>query len=123
MEDGQVNKRLITLIGTIVTLIPLSCFAWTLSWDALPSAESYNVEYSVSPLTNPTVDNVTVTSYDIDALGLTPGTRYEFVVKACQGSPPQCFGESDHLRWTMPDDPVIVEMPPEQKVINVIIQR
>jgi len=113
-------KKLLTLA---LLLITTPCFAWKLSWDALPGATEYHIEYSVSPLISPTELIATSTSYDLDILGLNPGTRYEFAVKACVGSPPSCYAESDHIRWTMPSTPIIVEMPPEEKVINVIIQR
>ena len=46
------------------------------------------------------------------------GTRYEFYVIAhSQGS---TSGESDHVRWTVPVNPIVVELPdsPQRLVIE-----
>ena len=90
--------------------------AWTISWDALDNADGYYLNYGlVNDQVFTNLDMGSQTSQNIDDLGLTRGERYEFFVKAHAGG--NSFGESDHLRWTYPSQPVIIDLPPEERII------
>jgi len=93
--------------------------AWTLNWDAATGANGYNFYWKVLTDTDYTVVDVgTAIGYDLDVLSLVAGTRYEFYVTARSNG--SVSDESDHIRWTMPSPPVIVEIPeaPKQLIIN-----
>jgi hypothetical protein len=108
-------KKLILVIGLIFLLASVAP-AYDLSWGDLPGVDGYHVYWK--ELTAPSfteIDVGTDITYDLTPLNLVIGTRYEFYVTAhSQGS---LVGESDHLRWTRPDDPQIIEIQEVQKII------
>ena len=111
------KKTLLTII--FVLAIAFSANAWTLNWDAASGADGYNFYWKVLTDTDYTVIDVgTALGYDFEPLNLVPGTRYEFYVTARSNG--SISDESDHIRWTMPSPPVIVEIPeaPKQLIIN-----
>lgn len=116
------------LIATALILAVLvgckSADAWTLSWEAVTYADGYRVSYKPLAATDYIgVDVGANISIDLDALSLVVGTRYEMFVQAfanTTGGGIAWSGESDHLRWTYPSPPSIIEyMPaPQKPVIN-----
>ena len=115
------------LITIAIVLMASNCFAWTLSWDAATGADGYRVTYSPSPIVDGDTVNVqdvgTALTLDLDSLSLTVGTRYEMFVQAfanTDGGGVAWSGHSDHLRWTYPAPPAIIEYqaPPQNPVIN-----
>ena len=113
-------KKLLITIALVLLATP--CFAWTLSWEAATGAEGYRVTYAPSPIVDGDTVNVqdvgTALTLDLDSIGLTIGTRYEMFVQAYKGT--SFSGHSDHLRWTYPAPPAIIEYqaPPQNPVIN-----
>ena len=113
-------KKLLITIALVLLATP--CFAWTLQWNAVSDADGYRVTYNVLNDTNlVTIDTTTGTSVDLDALGLVAGTRYEFHVQCYVNNPPPVsYGcDSDYIRWTYPSEPIYVEMPIEERVLNI----
>ena len=110
-------KKLITILA--IVLFATTASAWTFSWDAVTGVDGYKAYWKDLAATSFTeVDVGTDTQLDLDALGLTVGTRYEFYVVAhSQGS---TSAESNHLRWTRPVDPIVIELPaaPQRMVIE-----
>jgi hypothetical protein len=66
-----------------------------------------------------TITSGTVREYQLDQLGLTPGVRYEFYLRATLGGSESA--PSDIIRYTMPMPQQIIEIPPEtqQVIINI----
>jgi len=109
------------LITIAIVLMASNCFAWTLTWVDDPMAEGYSVSYkALSDTDYTTVDVGDNNVVDFAPLSLVVGTRYEFYVQAYKGEPKSYSGHSDHLRWTYPADPIIIEYmaPPQNPVIN-----
>ena len=110
-------KKLIIVLLAI--LFATTASAWTIRWDAVTGVDGYKLFWKdLSATTFAEIDAGTATEYDLDVLGLTVGTRYEFYLTAhSQGS---TSAESDHLRWTVPIDPIVVELPdsPQRLVIE-----
>ena len=111
------------LIAIAIVLLASPCFAWTLSWDAATGADGYKVYYKPIPDTAYLeVDTGTTTSADLDALGLAEGVRYEIYVQAyanTTGGGVAYSGDSDHLRWTYPSTPIVVDMLGQP--VNIVI--
>ena len=111
-------KKLILVLLAIVFLAGTAS-AWTLKFDPVAGVDGYKLYHKPLSATNfIEVDIGTATSYDLAPLNLVIGTRYEFYVTAhSQGS---TSAESDHVRWTVPVDPVVVELPssPQRLVIE-----
>jgi hypothetical protein len=111
-------KKLIIL--AIVFCASLS-YGWDLTWDAIPNADGVVVYYKeLSDATYQQMDVGNVTACTLDTMGLTQGVRYEFYLQAYSGDPRSYSGESDHIRWTYPSDPIVIEMlgRPVQITIN-----
>lgn len=110
-------KKLILVLLAI--LFAATANAWTLKWDAVTGVDGYTLFWkNLSATTFTEVDAGTSASYDLEPLNLVVGTRYEFYVTA--NSKGSTSAESDHLRWTRPIDPIIVELPamPQRLVIE-----
>ena len=110
-------KKLITILA--IVFFATTASAWTLSWDTVTGVDGYKVYWkNLSATAFTEVDVATDVQLDLDSLGLTVGTRYEFYIVAhSQGS---TSAESDHLRWTVPVTPIVVELPdsPQRLVIE-----
>lgn len=101
--------RSVFLILIMVFALATMAGAASLTWDEQDDADGfilYHHEVGDTPVINEQ-DVGDVTAYDLDTLGLTKGTRYEFFLRAYNvaGTSP----ESDHIRWTYPLDPIIIE--------------
>ena len=111
-------KRIIIALLAIVFLATTAS-AWTLKFDPVTGVDGYKLYHKpLSATTFIEVDIGTATSYDLAPLNLVVGTRYEFYVIAhSEGS---TSGESDHVRWTVPVNPIVVELPdsPQRLVIE-----
>ena len=94
------------LLAIAILAIAVTANAWTLNWSAATGADGYNFYWRVLGDTVYTKVNVG------NVLG------YEFWVTAYNNGGES--GMSDVWRWTMPSDPVIVELPepPKQLIIN-----
>jgi len=57
----------------------------------------------------------TLREYDLGALNLQQGVRYEFFLQATESGSQSA--ESDHLRYTMPSEPQVVEIPAEARIV------
>lgn len=115
-------KLLKVLIAFILLATSAMASDWTLVWDASTGATGYEVSYKpVAATVYAVIDTGAATQLAMPAV-LTKGTRYEFFVRAYTGTgaTKSYSGESDHLRWTYPKDPIVVEMPaqPQQIIIN-----
>ena len=114
-------KKLFLILAMVFCASCVS--AYTISWDAVDGADGYVLYYApVDNWTLTELDTLQNTEVDLDALNLQKGTRYEFYVRLYVGDPKSYSGESDHLRWTYPEDPKIIELPEDQKVIINIYQ-
>jgi len=111
-------KRLLIVIA--IVLIPSLCSAWTLSWTPMPEADGYRVSYGTVSNTSSVIDVGNNAQLDLSTISLSKGTRYEFYVQAYKGSPKSYGGESDHIRWTYPQDPLVIEMLGQP--VNIVIQ-
>jgi hypothetical protein len=124
-------KKLLIAIALVLLAgcNPNTAEAWTISWDAIAGADGYRMSYgempdpTTPPASYTTVDAGTSTVIDLDSLGLSQGARYEFKFHCYVSTPPSYGCESDTFRWTYPSDPIVVEMPVEEKVINIRIER
>ena len=109
-------KKLIVLL---VILFATSASAWTIKWDVVTGVDGYKLYHKDLSATSFTETDVgSSVSFDLEPLNLVVGTRYEFYVIAhSQGS---TSGESDHVRWTVPVNPIVVELPdsPQRLVIE-----
>jgi len=110
-------KKLILVLLAI--MFATTANAWTLKWDAVTGVDGYKLFHKDLSATSFTeIDVGTSASYDLTPLNLSVGTRYEFYVIAhSQGS---TSAESDHIRWTVPVDPIVIELPdsPQRLVIE-----
>lgn len=111
-------KRLfLVLLATL--FLTTTASAWTLRWDAVTGVDGYKLFWKgLSATTFTEVDAGMTATYDLDLLELAVGSRYEFYIIAhSKGS---VSAESDHLRWTVPVEPVIIELPdtPERLIIE-----
>lgn len=118
-------KKLLTILAVCLVGLLWSSFAigWTLNWTASSGAAGYQVSYKILAASTYTqVDAGNVVQWTIPST-LIKGTRYEFFIQAYVGTPRSYSGDSDHIRWTFPTDPVIIEVPyqspPTQIIINV----
>lgn len=85
--------------------------AATLNWDASTGTAGYLVSYKTLAATTYTVVDVgNVITWTIPT-SLIKGTRYEFFIQAYAGTPKSYWGESNHIRVTVPRDPIIIEIP------------
>jgi hypothetical protein len=103
-------KKLL-IIALLLIAVPSGAADWTLSWPAAPSAAGYEVNYKTLAANSYTVADVGNVLSWIVPITLVKGTRYEFFVKAYSPVPKSYGGDSDHVRWTYPRDPLIVELP------------
>jgi len=108
-------KKLFLILAMVFCASCVS--AYTISWDAVSGAGGYQLYWSEIGGTVNELDTMQNTEVDLDAIGLVKGTRYEFYVRLYVGDPRSYSGESDHLRWTYPADPAIIELPEDQRVI------
>ncbi len=84
--------------------------AWELSWNASDGDPTgYNVFYCLLQTPDDVIktDVGDVMVFELDDIGLLSETRYEFWVTAYNVSGES--SESDHLRWTYPKDPIVIE--------------
>lgn len=113
-------KKLLFVLAVMIFAVP--AFAgFNLEWQAASGASGYRVSYKpLSATTYVQVDVTNAISWPIPAT-LVKGTRYEFFVQAYTGTTTKSYsGDSDHLRWTYPLDPTVIELPaaPSSLVIN-----
>lgn len=95
--------------------------AWELSWKASDGDPTgYNVFYcslqTSEDVIKTDVGNVLV--FGLDDISLLPATRYEFWVTAYNVSGES--SESDHLRWTYPKAPIVIETLGAPVVITIM---
>ena len=112
-------KKLITIL--VIVFCSTIAYAWDLQWNPVANADGVVVYYKeLSDATFQQVDVGNVTLCNLDSMGRTQGVRYEFYLQAYTGDPRSYSGDSDHIRWTYPTDPVVVEMMdrPVQIIIN-----
>jgi hypothetical protein len=111
--------RKLALVLLAIVFFAGTASAWTISWNASTGVDGYKLFWKdLSATTFSEVDVGTDVSYDLTPLNLAVGTRYEFYLTAhSQGS---TSAESDHLRWTVPVIPIVVELPdsPQRLVIE-----
>lgn len=100
------KKILIAIILSL--LLAASANAWTLSWDTQAGVDGFTLYYNTVDGDTSEIDVGNVNTYDLDSLGLTIGTRYEFWLTAYNVVGHSA--ESDHLKWTYPKDPIVIEM-------------
>ena len=107
-------KKLLSILFVLLVGTLWSSFAigWTLNWDASSGATGYRVSYKTLAATIYTqVDAGNVIQWTIPST-LVKGTRYEFFVQAYAGTTAKSYsGDSDHIRWTYPNDPIVIELP------------
>lgn len=113
-------KKLLCVLAVLAFAVP--AFAgFNLEWQAAAGATGYRVSYKTLAATTYTqVDAGNVVSWPIPTT-LVKGTRYEFYVQAYTGTTTKSYsGDSDHLRWTYPADPTVIELPaaPSSLIIN-----
>ena len=113
-------KKLYLVLVLLFSLgMVTSAYAWELSWNASVRADGYTLHYCRvdTPTDVIAIDVANVTTYELDRTLFPQGVRFEFWVTAYNlgGNSPQ----SDHLRWTYPDDPIIVES--LGRAVNIII--
>lgn len=114
-------KKLIFTLAIVFGMASMAHAGWTLSWTGSTGASGYQVEWkTLAGTTFTPVDVGTATTWAIPATWVK-GTRYEMKVKAYVGTTTKSYsGDSDLLRWTYPQDPVVVELPaaPSQMILN-----
>ena len=113
------KSLLLVLLMSLVLIVSVD--AWELSWDASDGdPDGYNVFYCTvetsEDITETDVGHVLV--FELDNLGLLTATRYEFWVTAYNATGES--SDSDHLRWTYPKDPIIIETLGAPVVITII---
>jgi hypothetical protein len=105
---GIIRSVFLTLIMILAFVI--SAGATELTWDAQDDADGFilyhHLSGDISDIKDLDVGDVNI--YDLDTLGLTKGVRYEFFLRAYNVA--GTSSESDHIRWTYPLDPIIIEM-------------
>jgi hypothetical protein len=113
-------KRHLLIIALLLLVLPCAAADWTLSWTASTGAAGYEVSYKTQAANTYTVADVATATSWVLPVTLVKGTRYEFFVRAYTAAPKSYSGESDHLRFTYPKDPITVEMPanPNQIIIE-----
>jgi hypothetical protein len=114
-------KKLLGIIFILSLLFVGQVYAASLQWTASTGAAGYQVSYKTLAATTYTVVDVgNVVQWTIPTT-LVKGTRYEFFVNVYAGTPKSYSGDSDHIRWTMPRDPVIIELPegPNTIILNI----
>lgn len=104
------KKVLLGVLFLVLILVPALSMAWTATWEVEGEFDKCVLHYRV--LGAPSWIDVDVgveKMYVLDPLNLVKGTRYEFYVHAeLQGME---SGPSNLLRWTMPEDPQVIEAP------------
>jgi hypothetical protein len=112
-------KRLL-IIALLLIAVPAGAADWTLSWNASTGAAGYEVSYKPLAASTYTVADVATATSWVLPVTLVKGTRYEFFVRAYTAAPKSYSGDSDHLRFTYPKDPLVIEMPanPNQIIIE-----
>ena len=111
-------KKLILVLLAIIFFVGTAS-AWTIKWDAVTGVDGYKLfhkDLSATSFTETDVGRSVL--YDLAPLNLKVGTRYEFYIIAhSQGS---TSAESDHIRWTVPVDPIVIELPdsPQRLIIE-----
>ena len=113
-------KKLLLIIAILSIALPCTAADWSLKWDAVTGDAGYEVSYKTLAASTYTVSDVAnVTSWIIPATFIK-GTRYEFYVRTYAGTPKSYSGDSDHIRWTYPATPAVIEMPanPTQLIIE-----
>lgn len=100
-----------SFIYTVLLIFALcvSVGADSLTWDNQDNTDGFVLYHhtAADPTVVSDLDIGDVNSYDLDTLGLNKGVRYGFFLRAYNsaGSSP----ESDHIMWTYPFDPIIIE--------------
>lgn len=121
-------KKLLLVIAIVVLAgcMPNSAEAWTLLWQPATGADGYRVTYAPSPINTGDLVNEldvgTALSTSLDDKGFIIGNRYEMYIQAyanTDGGGIAYSGHSDHLRWTYPAPPAIIEYqePPQNPQI------
>jgi hypothetical protein len=103
-------KKLL-IIALLLIAVPAGAADWTLSWTASTGAAGYEVSYKTLAATTYTVADVATATSWVLPVTLVKGTRYEFYVRAYTAAPKSYSGDSDHIRFTYPRDPLIIELP------------
>jgi len=121
--QGEYSKMKTIFLIVILMLVSIpSAFAWSLAWDDSVGATGYKIYYH--ELDNPGVvteiDVGNVTIFSLDNEELTKGIRYEFWCTAYNATDES--SHSNHLRWTYPKDPVIIETLEAPTVFKIIIE-
>ena len=102
-------KKLLLIIIMILALA-ISAGAAELVWDAQSHTDGFilfhHVVEDTTDIKEQDVGDVSV--YDLETLDLIKGVRYEFFLRAYNAAGPS--SDSDHIRWTYPLDPIIIEM-------------
>ena len=102
-------KRLILCLALLLIASP--AFAWKMQWQVTGQIEGSALFYQQVGTTNAIEQDAGMAiEYDLDTLGLTPGVRYEFWLRAYTGTPKSYSGDSNHIRWTYPTAPTVIEM-------------
>lgn len=101
-------KSFIYMVLLIFALCVSVC-ASSLTWDEQNNTDGFVLYHytAAAPTVVSDLDIGDVNSYDLDTLGLAKGVRYGFFLRAYNsaGNSP----ESDHIMWTYPLDPIIIE--------------
>lgn len=101
-------KNLILTMALSLFLV-VSANAAHLSWDAQIDADGFILYHCIvddTTVNELTLENINI--YDLENLGLTEGVRYEFFLKAYNEA--GISGESNHIQWMCPFDPIIIKM-------------
>ena len=117
-------KRLIIIVAIVTMAFASTAMAagpWKLQWSPEPNKDGAMLFWkAVSDTGFVSLDIGNVDEYDLAPLPLAPDTRYEFYVQFYKGDPKSFSGESDHIRWTFPSPPIVIDMQgrPTQIIIN-----
>ena len=119
-------KKLFTFLALVfaVTFIATSCLAGpTLEWQLVSGEpDGYVLYYKVLTDTDYVACPFgpgTVREYDLSQLGLTGGVRYELYLTATKDGSESA--PSDILRYTYPVAQQVVEIPEDNRPVNIII--
>lgn len=112
-------KKLLLII-VLCLFLASPALAWKLIWDGGSDAEGYRIYYNILDIPEEEImyDVGLATECLIDELKLTKGTRYEFWCTAYNRS--EESADSNHIRWTYPIDPVIIEMLGAPVIISIM---